>query len=129
MLLNDASHIWGGDLSAAANGDLLLASGDDLTKQRIVRRLMTNPKTPQAGGDYLFEQTYGAGIPRFVGSIGQESEIAAISKGQVQLEGGVAQNPAPVVTARSDTNGVTETIQYTDNDSGQPAILNFTASL
>ena len=129
MPLNDIYHVWGNDLSAAANGDLLLTSGPMLTEQRILRRLMTNPGTPQKAGDYIFEPSYGAGIPSYVGSTSSADEIASVTKGQVLLEQAVAQNPAPRVTVGSMTNGVSETIQYTDNETGQPAVMSFNASL
>jgi|SRR5580698_5669569 hypothetical protein len=122
-LLNDLSHVWGGDLSVAANGDLLLSSGSVLTEQRIVRRVMTNPAKPNMPADYIFETAYGMGLPSYVGSTASESEIAATTKGQVLMESSVAKSPPPSITAVMSDGTITETVVYTDSTTGQSGVL------
>lgn len=46
--MSDISHTLGYDLDISENGDLATVSGSDIGKQRIIRRLSTNP------GDYIF---------------------------------------------------------------------------
>ena len=57
----DLAHEFGADLQAGPTGDLALADGAALGRQRVLRRLLTNP------GDYIWHPTYGAGLARFVG--------------------------------------------------------------
>ena len=57
----DLSLPWGGDLALSSTAGLALVDGSQLTQQRLVRRLLTNP------GDDPFDVTYGAGLGRFVG--------------------------------------------------------------
>ena len=45
----DISHTFGADLSLSATGDLLCVTGDTLTQQRVLRRLLTN------AGDYIWQ--------------------------------------------------------------------------
>jgi hypothetical protein len=65
---------WGQDLQLTAAGDLLLASGWDQVRQRIERRVFTNPATLQDNGapiraDYYFHPTYGLGARAHGGDI------------------------------------------------------------
>lgn len=114
----DMWHLMGGDLTLAANGDLLMASNSDETRQRVLRRLLTNP------GDYLWALEYGAGLPGFVGQPINKEHIAAISRAQMLLEAGVAQNPPPTVVVNvADPTTVSETITYTDAPTRQVAVL------
>jgi hypothetical protein len=129
-LLNDLNQNWGGDLSASPSGDLSTASGDLRTQQRIIRRLMTCPADPvnNLPPDYIWHPTYGAGLPRFIGSDASNDEIAAVVRGQMMMEASVAQSPAPTVTVQAITNGLSLTLTYTDAVSGQPQVLSFSAT-
>jgi hypothetical protein len=128
--LNDLNQAWGSDLSASPSGDLSTASGDLRTQQRIIRRLMTCPADPvnNLPPDYVWHPTYGAGLPRFIGSDASTDEIVAVVRGQMMLEAAVAQKPAPTVTAQLITNGISLTLGYTDAISGNPQTLSFSAT-
>jgi hypothetical protein len=116
----DIAHVYGGDLQLNASGDLLTLDGDPLTQQRILHRLLTN------AGDYIWELTYGAGLPTFVGSPVNAPAIAAVVRQQILLEDTVAPSPEPHITVRSTQTGiVTVTIKYTDADSGTTQTLSF----
>jgi hypothetical protein len=123
--LNDLDHVWGNDLSAAANGDLLLSSGSAQTEQRILRRLMTNPGTSAKAADYIFQPEYGAGIPSFVGTTASVGQIQSTTKGQVSMEKAVASQPPPTVSASMSNGTLTETITYADATTGQTGVLSF----
>lgn len=63
---------WGEDLVLTPGGSLQMASGWDEVRQRIERRLLTNPLEVLPDGepvtpDYIFDTTYGLGIPKYVG--------------------------------------------------------------
>jgi hypothetical protein len=114
----DIAHWYGSDLTAAASGDLAVASGDTETQQRLVRRLMTSP------GDYAQHSTYGAGIGRFVGQPTNVGQISGIIKRQMRAERAISQNPPPIVTVTSDDAGVlTANIQYTSALTGDAQVL------
>lgn len=123
-LINDASHYWGGDLSASLSptGDVLAASGTTRGQQRVLRRLLTNP------GDYAFHPTYGAGLPGYVGSNATVDAIKALIRGQMLLEDAVSQVPAPVINVSKVANGLSVQVSYNDAPSGQPVTLSFSVS-
>lgn len=90
---------WGGDLSVAPAGDLLLVDGDDLGTQRVLRRLLTNL------GDVVFHSEYGAGLASFVGMPAIPERIAALIRAQAVQESIVARTPAPQVSITSTQDG------------------------
>lgn len=120
--MNDLNHYIGSDLSTSPTGDLSTVSGIERGKQRILRRLLTNP------GDYLFEPDYGAGLGRYVGASVNTTEIVALIEGQLRLEACVAQSPAPVVSVQRTNSTLSVGIQYTDATSGEPTTLYFDVS-
>ena len=128
--LSDLAHWWGNDLSASAAGDLLAVGATMRGQQRVVRRLMTCPADPANDfpADYPAHPTYGAGLPRYVGSVSSEAAIAAVCKGQMLLENCVAQYPPPVVTVRRITNGLFVNLSYVDAPTGSPVSLGFNVS-
>lgn len=123
MNLSDLYHYFGADMSASNTGDMLTCETTIRGQQRILRRLLTNP------GDYIFEPDYGAGLPRWVGSLADPAEIRALIVGQMALEPCVAQSPQPSVTVGPVANpaggGFAVSIKYTDAATGQPATLKF----
>ncbi|MEF3066295.1 hypothetical protein [Pandoraea apista] len=129
--MSDLNHMWGSDLMVSASGDLLPVDGANLTQQRILRRLMTNPRGPSVGGtpaepgDYIFHLDYGAGLPREVGRTVDVGRIRAKIRGQILREAAVARQPAPVIDVQPIANGVSVSIRYTDRQTGQPATLSF----
>jgi len=130
----DINHSWGADLIVGPTGDLSLVDGDSETKQRILRRLLTNNATPGTGnveaviGDYRFQQDYGAGIPRRIGTNLNVDATKTQITAQMLQELGVAQTPEPTVFVRRIAGGVQCTLSYTSAITNTPQILDFTVS-
>lgn len=122
-------HDWGSDLVFSSTGDLLLADGTDEGRQRVLRRLLTNP------GSYVFHvdngpvKAYGAGLPGKVGSTIDAKAIQALCLSQMFLEQAVARSPAPTVDVQQIPNGIYVSVQYTDAQSNQPVALAFNINL
>lgn len=117
--MTDSSHLFGSDLALSATGDLLPAGGIEEGKQRILRRLLTNP------GDYPWHPEYGAGLPSYIGRPLDEPALATLIKGQMYAEGGVSREPEPQVILQPIPNGISVRIAYTALPEGLPAYLNF----
>lgn len=94
MAMDDLYLDWSGDLSVDSTGDLALVTGPDLTRQRLYRRLVTNP------GDYLWNLGYGGGLAQFVGVVARPYEIEAVIRDQLDQEPLIATDPVPEVAAR-----------------------------
>lgn len=107
------------DFQVSATGDLLSIDGSLLGQQRILRRLLTNP------GDYIWDLTYGAGLPGYVGAAVEPDTIRALIQAQMLLETAIAQSPPPVVTATPISNGMFVQILYVDSDTGKQVNLRF----
>ncbi len=99
---------FGTDLNFAPGGDLQSADGPTLTNQRLARRFFTTSQQRDVGGSaaskggYIFHPTFGAGLGRFVDSLGHpttQRQIELLLAGQARLESAVA--PLPVPTASS----------------------------
>ena len=111
---------WNSDFVASATGDLLLADGSDVERQRIVRRLLT------AVRGYIFHLQYGAGLPQQIGRTPRVSVIRAIVKSQMLLERVVAQSPPPTVDVSPDLQDLgkhTISISYKSRRSGETVSL------
>ena len=116
----DLSHEFGADLLAGPTGDLAVAEGAAQGRQRVLRRLLTNP------GDYIWQPEYGAGLGRFVGSPAAPERIRAVVRSQIFREPAVARSPEPVVEVRADGQGrVFVAIRYADAGSGETQSLGF----
>lgn len=116
--MSDASHTFGNDLDLASTGDLLVVDGQTESHQRVLRRLLTNPNA------YIWQSTYGAGLPSDIGSTVNANQIAASVSQQMKLEPSVAPSPAPIVNVQTITGGVFISTQYA-TAAGQPAALSF----
>ena len=116
--MTEAFHYWGSDLAVSASGDLLLADGLELSKQAVLRRLLTNM------GDYIWELGYGAGLPQKVGALLDVPAITALIRSQMYLEESVSHDPEPVIAVQAIPYGVATQINYTTTD-GQQAYLSF----
>ncbi len=117
----DLSHLWGNDLTLSPTGDLATADTPNVTQQRVLRRLLTNP------GDYIWSLDYGAGLANYVGTPGATSAISSAIRGQIFKESAVAQTPAPVIDLQPDQAGdLYVTISYADADTGITQTLAFT---
>jgi hypothetical protein len=127
----DLEHWFGGDLAVTRTGDLALASPTDTGKQRVYRRLLTNPilndaaGNPVASPDYTWHPNYGAGVPRKVGSPGNVPATKALIKGQMLLESAVARQPAPKIALTQVNNAVSASIQYTDANTATTQFVSF----
>ncbi len=117
--MDDLYHYIGGDLSVSPSGDLRPVNGTERGKQRVLRRLLTNP------GDYIFHPDYGAGLGALVGQNVNIGEWTTLIKGQMLLESCVATSPAPVINLTIIPNGVSANITYTDAYINQPVTLSF----
>ncbi len=118
----DISQPWGNDISLSPTGDILLVDGDDLTREHLVRRLMT------AVRGYLWHLTFGAGLPQRIGDNLDVDVIRGVVSAQVRKEELVATTPAPVITVRPFLNGVTVLITYQSAVTGRQTTLSFDAS-
>ena len=116
----DIAHVWGQDLQIGPTGDLAIVSDDGETQQRILHRLLTNL------GDYIWNLSYGAGLPAMVGQVANGPAIGALIREQMALEASVAVSPEPIITATAAGDGtVSVTIQYADAESGASQVLSF----
>ena len=114
----DLAHVMGQDLQLGSTGDLAVIDGNLETQQRVLHRLLTST------GTYIWQLSYGAGLPALVGSIASRQQIAAIIRAQMAYESSVASSPEPQVVLTSGTiTEVNATITYTDSVSGQNQIL------
>ncbi len=125
MKLQDLDHYIGGDIGVSSSGDLQGVSDTLRGQQRVLRRLLTNPRTPEDAGDYLFHGDYGAGLPKRVGELANIPEITALIRGQMALEASVAKSPTPVITVRAITGGIAVSLRYTDAQTLEPVFLSF----
>ena len=126
--LNDLYHYWGTDLTASSTGDLLTVNGTVRGQQRVLRRLLTNPATDTAPGDYIFEPDYGAGLPQFIGQPFDRQKIIARIRGQMLLEGAVASVPPPVIDVAqisADNTAFSVSITYQDAATNTQVTLSF----
>lgn len=98
----DLHHEWGEDLQVSSKGDLLATNDFNLLRQRIIRRLLTNPK------DILCEPDFGIGAGRYIDENLTPELYAAIRRRvieQVYKEDIVARNPEPEISFTPDPNG------------------------
>ena len=113
----DLFHEFGADLVLSNSGDLLTADGATLGQQRVLRRLLTNL------GAYIWNLSYGAGLPAMVGETIDAARIAGIARSQMLLEACVDQSPPPTCTVVGTPLGVvTATISYTDTENSEPQV-------
>jgi hypothetical protein len=117
--MKDLNHYVGDDLSLSPTGSLSPVEGIERGKQRILRRLITNP------GDYLFHPEYGAGLGRYVGALMNIPEIISLIRGQILLEDCVSKQPPPVIAVTPSNDSLSVNISYTDAPLGEPVTLSF----
>lgn len=114
----DIDHVVGSDLSVGPTGDLAVVDRENWTQQRILRRLLTNP------GGYIWQLTYGAGLPAMIGATVSAQQIAAVIRRQVGLEAAVSKQPEPQVALQTGAVGnVFATITYQDAQTGTSQTL------
>jgi len=130
-VLQDLFHYWSDDLSSSPSGDLQQVSGTVRGQQRVLRRLLCNPATDDAPGDYIFHPEYGGGLPRLVGQPIDIAKTTAVIRTQLALEAAVAPSPQPsiaITQSRSDYTAFTVSISYQDAVTAKPVVLTFTVS-
>ena len=109
----DLAHVMGEDLQLAGTGDLAIVTADQQTQQRVLHRLLTG------AGTYIWQLTYGAGLPGLIGTVASQQQIAAIIKAQMAYEAAVSAAPEPQVVLSNGSLGVVlAEITYTDALSG-----------
>ena len=114
----DLAHVMGEDLQLAGTGDLAVVSADQETEQRVLHRLLTGAAT------YIWQSSYGAGLPGLIGTVASQQQIAAIIKAQIALEATVSATPEPQILLSVGSPGVVlAAISYTDAVSGSSRTL------
>lgn len=119
-------HVFGEDLVVSQNGDIGLVTGDEETKQRVLRRLLTAIK------GYIWHTDYGAGLPSFVGqNFGPiiDKELRGLIKNQMYLEDTVKRNPSPQISLSLSGTNLICVIRYEGKPSGKVFTLSFTVSI
>lgn len=117
----DVWHEFGSDLTVAPSGDIATSGGSNLSQQRILRRLLTNP------GDYIWQLDYGAGLGRFVGQPAAAQRIQGVLRAQLFAEPSVARSPEPAIDISADDAGVVAVqIRYSDATNSSTQLLYFT---
>lgn len=117
--MNDISHIITQDIGVSATGDMLAVSGSEMGKQRVLRRLLTNP------GEYIAHPDYGAGMGLLIGRALDAGKVKALIRGQMLLESAVARTPEPQVSVSPIDGGLQCDISYTDAATGGAVALSF----
>ena len=112
----DLTLAWGADLALGSTGGLATLTGPSLTKQRLTRRLLTNP------GAYIWDLTYGAGLPAYVGQPVDVAGLTAVITAQAMLEAEVASVTSVSVT-QDDLGHVNATIVYVDASGSEQTLL------
>lgn len=120
--LCDIGHLWGQDIRISPTGDLAVVSLADRSKERVLRRLLTN------GGEYIDHQDYGAGAGQQVGQIANVSAITSLVAGQMKREATVSQVVSPVVSVTPVAKGVAVSVSYLSAPDQTPAALSFTVN-
>lgn len=125
--VSDLFHWFGSDLDASETGDLRPVYTVEQGQQRIVRRLLTNPREgADLPADYIWHQDYGAGLLRRIGDLLDLPKLTSLIRSQIFLEDVVARTPEPEIIVREiPTGGVHITIRYTDAPTKRPVSLSF----
>jgi phage baseplate assembly protein W len=76
------SHICGFDLTISS-GTIAVVAGAEEVRQRLLRRLCTNP------GDYIWQANFGAGLPAMIGDPMDVERIRGVIAAQIIQDPGV----------------------------------------
>ena len=76
---------WQGDFIVTPTGNLQLATGFDRIRQRIIRRMITNPSQLLPSGrwtapDYVFDPTFGIGLGSLVDQPQSDTMLADLER-------------------------------------------------
>lgn len=121
---------WGGDFEISQNGSLVLAYGWDQVRQRILRRLLTNPAFTLDDGtpvppDYLFDPKYGLGFRRRVGenwTPDLQLYLKAMINQAVLIDEGVNVNLPPLINI-TQTDHTVQVVITVYLKTGQPGVI------
>lgn len=126
---NDINHNFGEDMNLGPGPgqsfDLLNVVGLTKSQQRVLKRLMTNP------GDYIWHPEYGAGLPREVGRALNNINFDIIKSrimANIYMEASVAKTPPARIFLQSIQGGLFVQINYVENPSQAPVVLQFNVS-
>lgn len=121
-----------GDFQIGPDGDLKTVTGPTETMQRLIRRLLSNPRQRNTSGpgflppDDTFHPNYGAAAGRYLGKRavhGFAQLLRGVVMGVFGAEPGVAQQPPPTVTVTPIAGGFSIAAAYTDAASSQRVAL------
>lgn len=99
---------WGGDLVVSQNGGLIMASGWDQVRQRILRRLLTTAQITRHDGEsfdaeYIFDTEYGLSFRTREGDLFSDSyadELKALINSAVIVDEGTDPARPPKIDMR-----------------------------
>jgi hypothetical protein len=116
--MTEIAHIYGNDLSFSPAGDLAVVDGTEEGRQRVIRRVLTEP------GNYIWDTQYGGGVPAMIGTAILTRRIEAAVRSQMFREQAVSQIPPPVVKVTQPyINTVQIDVKYQDAATGDPVLL------
>ncbi|KUZ66889.1 hypothetical protein WI36_24300 [Burkholderia ubonensis] len=110
---------------------MAVANEGDSTTQQILRALMTNPALSDAAGnaiasaDYSDHPSFGAGLPRRIGSTVNIPTVRALVRSVVYSFPSVCRSPAPTIDVQPFNDGATINIQYVNAATGETDTLSF----
>lgn len=111
--MSDIQHSMGSDLNVGNGGDLASAQGSEAIRERVLRRLLTNP------GEYIWQLSYGGGLASFVGQVANLAAIQSVVQAQMALEPDVLSQPIPTATMSATGDGIVAiSVTYADDQSG-----------
>lgn len=124
-----ASLTYGGDFELTPSGSLVMVTGVEKFRQRVIRRFFTNPSMVQNDGtylspDYLFDTDYGMGAARLVGEKVSD-DIAAQFKQKlraaIMIDEGVDVSREPMIKVFQNDKGAVwaEATAYLIQDGAQ----------
>ena len=125
---------WNQDLILTANGSVLMCSGWDEVRERIIRRFLTNSALPLPDGsttppDYVFDVQYGLGAGALIDQNPDAAWQAAFSRRMreaVVADTAVSPSLLPSISLTTSTSGVTQVFVSVQLISGQQGKFSLT---
>lgn len=128
---------WNGDLVLTANGSILMASGWDEVRERIIRRFLTNSAIPLPDGtttppDYVFDPLYGLGAGTLIDQNPDANWRANFTRRMreaIVADAAVAPSAVPSINITMPMIGLTQVYVGIQLISGQQASFSMTLGL
>ena len=125
---------WNGDLVLTPNGSVLMASGWDEVRERIIRRFLTNSALPLPDGtttppDYVFDVQYGLGAGALIDQNPDAAWQTAFSRRlreAVVADAAVSPSVLPSISITTSLAGLTEVFVAVQLISGQQGKFSLT---